>query len=336
VSASSDCLLDRPQSKPTNEPRTKNQPADRPLTNHPLLPETPRLQQLLVGVSILQEFTPRARDSLVSFGERLSTRLFAAYLNAQGVPARQLDAPEVGLITNDAFQNAEVNYAQSLPNLRAALALAPGAPRVVQVLTGFLGRGAVTGAVTTLGRGGSDLTATLVGAALGLDEVTVWKDVDGVLTSDPRVVDDTRPVARLTYEEATELAFFGGEFSCALRRPVEAENVLETTHPPTHPPLTKHRPLPGIDSSDGAAPARDAARGRGGAPDGRARAQLVQPARAGDAHHARARHGGEPRDLDRAQAERHARGRRLHAHARPVWLPRARLRRLRGAGDDTN
>ena len=78
------------------------------------------------------------------------------------------------------------------------------------MLTGFLGRGARTRAVTTLGRGGSDLTATLAGAALGVAEVVVWKDVDGVLTADPRLAPSARPVPALTYDEATELAFFGG------------------------------------------------------------------------------------------------------------------------------
>ena len=166
------------------------------------------LTQLLVGVSITQELTPRARDSLVSFGERLSTRLFAAFLRASGVPARNVDAWDAGLATCDDFGSATVDYEASLPALRAALSPAPSdAP--VAVFTGFLGRGSKTKAITTLGRGGSDLTCTLLGAALGLPEVQVWKDVDGVLTADPRLVKAARAVGALTYDEATELAFFG-------------------------------------------------------------------------------------------------------------------------------
>ena len=157
----------------------------------------------------MQDLTPRARDSLVSFGERLSTRLFAAFLRTQGIAARQHDAYDIGVTTNDNFSNAEVDFENSLPAVRAALARRPGAGPELPVVTGFLGRGRQTGAITTLGRGGSDLSCTLIGAALGLDEVQVWKDVDGVLTSDPRVVDGARPVAHLTFEEATELAFFG-------------------------------------------------------------------------------------------------------------------------------
>ncbi|EFN54755.1 hypothetical protein CHLNCDRAFT_134660 [Chlorella variabilis] len=168
-----------------------------------------QLQQLLVGISIMQDLTPRAKDSLVSFGERLSTRLFAAYLNAQGVAARQYDAFDLGVITNDNFVNAEVNYELTLPAVRESLTFKPGQRRHLPIVTGFLGRGLQTGAITTLGRGGSDLTCTLLGGALGLPEVQVWKDVDGVLTADPRVVDSARPVSELTFEEATELAFFG-------------------------------------------------------------------------------------------------------------------------------
>lgn len=168
-----------------------------------------QLAQLLVGVSIMQDLTPRARDSLVSFGERLSTRLFAAYLRASGIPARQYDAFSIGITTNDDFTNAEVIYDATLPAVKAALTRGPGQLAYLPVVTGFLGKGAGTGAITTLGRGGSDLTCTLIGAALGLPEVQVWKDVDGILTSDPRVVDGALPVDELTFEEATELAFFG-------------------------------------------------------------------------------------------------------------------------------
>ena len=166
-----------------------------------------QLTQLLVGISIMQDLTPRAKDSLVSFGERLSTRLFAAFLRARNVPASQFDAFSIGIVTNDNFTNADVDYEQTLPAVKAALT--ENARGTMPVVTGFLGRGSCTGAITTLGRGGSDLTCTLIGASLGLPEVQVWKDVDGVLTSDPRVVDGAHPVSELTFEEATELAFFG-------------------------------------------------------------------------------------------------------------------------------
>lgn len=169
------------------------------------------LQQLLIGISIMQDLTPRAKDSLVSFGERMSTRIFASFLRVNGVPARQHDAAEIGVVTSDDFGNADILYDQTLSKLRSSLTQEPEGLRAVQVVTGFLGKGVQTGAITTLGRGGSDLTATVLGAAMELREVQVWKDVDGVLTSDPRIVSNTIPVTELTYEEATELAFFGAQ-----------------------------------------------------------------------------------------------------------------------------
>jgi len=169
------------------------------------------LQQLLIGIAIMQDLTPRAKDSLVSFGERLSTRIFASYLRSLGVGAKQVDAFAIGLTTSDEFSNAEVVYEESLPRIRESLTRKAGDPHDVPIVTGFLGRGINTGAVTTLGRGGSDLTATVLGAAMELAEVQVWKDVDGVLTSDPRIVANTRPVTALTFEEATELAYFGAQ-----------------------------------------------------------------------------------------------------------------------------
>lgn len=180
------------------------------------------LTMLLVGLSLLKDLTPRSLDSLVSFGERLSTRIFSGYLRRQGVPSVQHDAFEMGIKTTDQFTNGDVLYEESVENVRANLRRAWAASdlkfecpdgkeevRVVPVVTGFLGQGEKTGAITTLGRGGSDLTATFIGMALGIDEVVVWKDVDGVMTTDPRVVPDAKPIPLLTVEEATELAYFG-------------------------------------------------------------------------------------------------------------------------------
>eukprot|EP00891_Asterochloris_glomerata_P004918 jgi/Astpho2/4918/e_gw1.00069.14.1_t len=167
------------------------------------------LQQLLVGIAIMQDLTLRARDSLVSFGERLSTRLFAAFLRAEGIRARQYDAWDLGFVSTDDFGQAEVRYDASFAQIRETLVRNNGAAPEIPIVTGFLARGEGTGAITTLGRGGSDLSATVIGAALNLPEVQVWKDVDGVLTSDPRIVDSAHPVPMLTYDEASELAFFG-------------------------------------------------------------------------------------------------------------------------------
>ena len=197
------------------------------------------LAQLLTGISMLKECSPRTCDFLVSFGERLSTRVFAAYMNdVRGVPARQFDAWDVGFVSNDDFTNADVDVS-TYDNVAKALGNHDGS--YMAVLTGFLARGKESGAITTLGRGGSDLTATVVGAALRLREVQVWKDVDGVLTADPRLVKSASPVSVLTFEEANELAFCGAKVLHPLSMrpamkydvPVKVRNSYNRTAPGT-------------------------------------------------------------------------------------------------------
>ncbi|ONI29837.1 hypothetical protein PRUPE_1G216900 [Prunus persica] len=168
------------------------------------------LEQLLKGVAMMKELTLRTRDYLVSFGECMSTRIFAAYLNNFGVKARQYDAFDIGFITTDDFTNADIlegTYPSVAKRLNDDWISDPAIP----VVTGFLGKGSKSCAVTTLGRGGSDLTATTIGKSLGLREVQVWKDVDGVLTCDPSICPDAEPVPYLTFDEAAELAYFGAQ-----------------------------------------------------------------------------------------------------------------------------
>jgi aspartate kinase len=168
------------------------------------------LEQLLKGIAMMKELTLRTRDYLVSFGECLSTRIFAAYLNTIGVKARQYDAFEIGFITTDDFTNGDILEA-TYPAVAKRLYDDWMHDPAVPIVTGFLGKGWKTGAVTTLGRGGSDLTATTIGKALGLKEIQVWKDVDGVLTCDPTIYKRATPVPYLTFDEAAELAYFGAQ-----------------------------------------------------------------------------------------------------------------------------
>ncbi|CAK8542727.1 unnamed protein product [Lathyrus sativus] len=168
------------------------------------------LEQLLKGIAMMKELTPRTQDYLVSFGECMSTRIFAAYLNKIGVKARQYDAFEIGFITTDDFTNADIleaTYPAVAKRLHSDWVSDPAIP----VITGFLGKARKSCAVTTLGRGGSDLTATTIGKALGLPEIQVWKDVDGVLTCDPNLCPQAEPVPFLTFDEAAELAYFGAQ-----------------------------------------------------------------------------------------------------------------------------
>ncbi|MCO5555093.1 hypothetical protein L7F22_008633 [Adiantum nelumboides] len=169
------------------------------------------LSQLITGISLMKELTNRTKDYLVSFGERLSTRIFAAYLQQRGVKAKQYDAFDIGFITTDEFTNGDIleaTYPAVAKRLSSDWSTDHG---IIPIVTGFLGKGQKTGAVTTLGRGGSDLTATALGKALGLREIQVWKDVDGVLTCDPNIHPAASPVPFLTFDEAAELAYFGAQ-----------------------------------------------------------------------------------------------------------------------------
>lgn len=168
------------------------------------------LEQLLKGIAMMKELTLRTRDYLVSFGECMSTRLFAAYLNKIGTKARQFDAFDIGFVTTDDFTNADILEA-TYPALAKRLYDDWNSDPAIPIVTGFLGKGWRTCAVTTLGRGGSDLTATTIGKALGLREIQVWKDVDGVLTCDPNISEQAEPVPYLTFDEAAELAYFGAQ-----------------------------------------------------------------------------------------------------------------------------
>jgi len=164
------------------------------------------LEQLAAGLAILRELTPRTTDYLLARGERLSARLVAAALEAANCPCAYVDAVDV-VKTDGIFGNASPNV--TLTQRSARKALGPLVARgVVAIVPGFLGA-APDGQVATLGRGGSDLTATLLARVLGAGEVSLWKDVPGLLTADPRIVPDARVVPQVHAREAAELAYYG-------------------------------------------------------------------------------------------------------------------------------
>ena len=186
------------------------------------------LELLLRGVALLRELSPRSMDAVASFGERLSTLLFSAFLDAPLVDARLV------LRTDDTFGEGQPQIAL-LPELAArhlAPLLVPGQPVVTQ---GYIGA-TEDGLTTTLGRGGSDYSAALFGAALGVEEVQIWTDVEGVLTCDPRVVPTAQSIDQLTFSEAAELAAFGAKVlhPATIQPAVEAGipvTVRDTKHP---------------------------------------------------------------------------------------------------------
>ena len=191
------------------------------------------LQRLVGAVGVVRELSPRSADAIHAFGENLSSRLVAASLSAAGTPARWLDATEL-LITNRSHGRAqpEINATQAQIEAQVTPLLDAG---IAPVVGGFIGATA-DGVVTTLGRGGSDYSAAIFGAALDSAEIQIWTDVDGIHTADPRLVDDARLVPKLTFAEASELAYFGAKvLHPATIQPAVAQNIpvriLNSTRP---------------------------------------------------------------------------------------------------------
>jgi len=166
------------------------------------------LDPLAHGLSILRELTPRTSDYIAARGERLSARIVAALLSRVGARAQFVDA--LGVIrTNGQFGNASPDLPGTDRAARAAL-LPLLRRRITPVVPGFIGA-TPSGEVATIGRGGTDLSATLIGRALRAASITLWKDVSGLLTADPRVVSDARVIPQLNAREAAELAYYGAK-----------------------------------------------------------------------------------------------------------------------------
>jgi aspartokinase/homoserine dehydrogenase 1 len=177
-----------------------HKPSITPTVRELLLP----LRQLLYAVSLLREQTAQTLDLVMSFGERLSGAVLTELLVARGIPAVFVDSRD-WTVTDDRFGAAMVDQDAT----RARLAeLAAGWDGKAPITTGFLGR-TVDGRTTTLGRNGSDYTATMLARWLAAEEVVIWTDVSGVMTADPGIVADAYPLARLSYMEALELVDFG-------------------------------------------------------------------------------------------------------------------------------
>lgn len=164
--------------------------------------------ELCNAINILGESTPRIRDSIISFGERLSSRLIAAVLQEQGINARAFDGGQF-LITNDIHQDADPIWDTTEENITDNLKplIEEG---VIPIITGFIGA-TPAGRITTLGRGGSDFSAAVFAAYLDSDELIIWTDVDGVMTTDPRVDKRAKVLPYISYTEVGELAYYGAK-----------------------------------------------------------------------------------------------------------------------------
>lgn len=175
------------------------------------LPNVERLLEellnILKSIEVLGELTPRALDAIVSFGERMVVRIISEYLSKNGINSAFVDA-NTFLITTDDFGNALPIYSEI--EKRTLFLKDLLSKNITPVVTGFIGS-TLDGRITTLGRGGSDFTATILGKVLNAREVWIWTDVDGVMTADPRVVKDAKPITYISYIEASELSYYGAK-----------------------------------------------------------------------------------------------------------------------------
>lgn len=167
------------------------------------------LASLAEALSVLGHVTPRSLDTVAAYGEQLSSIMCAAAFRAIGVPAEHVDARKV-MITDDQFTRAEPQSDVIAERSRDLLLPIVKAGKV-PLLGGYIGSSMKGGITTTLGRGGSDYSASLIGSALKVDAIEIWTDVDGMLTADPRVVKAAHTIDQVGFEEASELASFGAK-----------------------------------------------------------------------------------------------------------------------------
>lgn len=155
-------------------------------------------------IFVMKKTNPELMDEVQSFGERMSVRIVAAYLNKMGVEAKAYDAYDIGMVTTPDYGKAE-----PLPDTEEKIAEEIRNIRCVPVVTGFIGKDSA-GNITTLGRGGSDYTAAIIGAAVG-EAIEIWTDVNGIMTADPRVIKEAKTLEQVSFNEASELAYFGAK-----------------------------------------------------------------------------------------------------------------------------
>ena len=248
------------------------------------------MTDIVQGLYLLGEASPRSTDRVASFGERMSTLIFSEVLQANGIPAELVDSRDL-IRTDDHFTKAAVLQELTRNCVREQLPPRLQEGKVV-VAPGFVGS-TVDGVTTTIGRGGSDYTAALIGAALDAEDIQIWTDVPGVLTADPRIVPEVYKIRAISFAEAAELAYFGAK-------------VL---HPSTLMHLRSDRDIPG------------------------ACLQFQADRRAGNLHFRRSRFLLQSHQVDCLQTGDHHRQHPVHPDAALLWFPPPDLRGVRDPRD---
>ena len=216
------------------------------------------LADILHGVQLVRECSARTNDLISGFGERMSAKLLADHIMDRGIAAESIDAREI-IRTDDTHGRAVVDFEVTGRQIRSRLA----SRKSIAVVTGFIAS-TEDGVATTLGRNGSDYTASILGAALDESRVEIWTDVDGVLTADPRIVPDAWVMDEISFQEAMELSYFGAEVIHPYTLvpvidkeiPVFIRNTMNPGAPGTRIARTvapKDRPITGIASIDNVA-----------------------------------------------------------------------------------
>ncbi len=167
------------------------------------------LNKVLTGIRYVGDLTPKSRDYVLSFGERLSAPIVSGALSDLKLKSQFLTGKDAGIVTNSNY--GEADPLMDFTTHRIKLTILPLLEEgIIPVVTGYIAADQ-DGVVTTLGRGGSDYTATVLGVALAADEVWIWTDVDGIMTTDPKIVPSARKISSLSYQEAAEMAIFGAK-----------------------------------------------------------------------------------------------------------------------------
>ncbi len=183
-------------------PLSERAELDRTLDDH-----FQELTELVKGLAVVGELTPRSIDAISSYGERLSSIIVTLAFRHHGLRAEHVDSRRL-IVTNSKHTHAAPNFAETYRRLAATVP--PLAERAVVVMGGFIGS-TEEGVTSTLGRGGSDFTASIVGAGIGAEEIQIWTDVDGMLTADPTIFPAGHRVKSISFAEAAELAYFGAK-----------------------------------------------------------------------------------------------------------------------------
>lgn len=203
------------------------------------------LKALVKGSLLLNECSPRVHDAVLAMGELLSTTILWARCRQRGIDAHLLDARQL-VVTDDHYGEAAVLHGPTRDAIRAGVKPVAGKLLIVQ---GFVAATA-QGVTTILGRGGSDYSGSIFGAALDATEVQIWTDVDGIMTTDPRKVPTARSIPAITYAEAAELAFFGAKvvhpatIQPAVERGIPV--LVKNTKNPAHPGTVIGKEAPGL------------------------------------------------------------------------------------------